>query len=32
LARAEQLGAEGFVEESMKLMEEASYTTWHMCF
>jgi hypothetical protein len=24
LARAEQLGAEGFVEESMKLMEEAS--------
>jgi hypothetical protein len=30
LARAEQLGAEGFVEESMKLMEEASYTTGHV--
>jgi hypothetical protein len=30
LARAEQLGAEGFVEESMKLMEEASQILFFM--
>jgi hypothetical protein len=31
LARAEQLGAEGFVEESMKLMEEASQILTWIC-